>query len=95
MTGAFSAWTALLAVAHFALGVTLGLVYFRTVWWSARRLAANTPSWTVAGMAGRLALLASALALISVEGAAALLATGAGLLAGRAIVLHSVQAATP
>ncbi len=95
MTGAFPFWTALFAVAHVALGVMLGLVYFHSLWWNVRLLASGTPSRTAAGMAGRLALLACVLALISVEGAAALLATGAGLLVGRTIVLHSVRVATP
>ncbi len=93
MTGPFPAWTALLAFAHFAIGVMLGFVYFRSLWWNARLLAAGVPTLTAAWMAGRLTLLACVLALMSLEGATALLTTGLGVLAGRAIILRQVRKA--
>lgn len=91
MTGPFPAWTALLAVAHLALGVMLGLIYFHNLWQNARLLAAGAPARTAAWMAGRLTLLAGVLALLSFEGATALLATGLGVLVGRGIVLRRVR----
>jgi hypothetical protein len=95
MTGPFPAWAALLALAHFALGVALGGAYFQSLWRNAQLLAAGVPIRTAAWMAGRFTLLACALALTSFEGAAALLATGLGVLAGRAIVLRRVREAVP
>jgi hypothetical protein len=95
MTGPFPSWIAPLALAHFAIGVVLGLAYFRSLWWSAQLLAAGAPTRTAAWMAGRLTLLACVLALTSFEGATALLATGLGVMAGRAIVLRRVRQAAP
>jgi hypothetical protein len=95
MTGPFPAWTILLAFAHLATGVVLGFAYFHNLWRNARLLAAGAPTRTAAWMAGRLILLACVLALTSLEGATALLATGLGVLAGRAIVRRRVWAAVP
>jgi len=91
MTGPLPAWTVLLAVAHVALGVMLGLIYFHSLWRNARLLAVGTPTRIAIGMAGRLTLLAGVLVLTSFEGATALLATGLGVLAARGIVLRRVR----
>ena len=100
MTGSFPAWTALLAPAlvapaHVAVGVALGFAYFCNLWRNAQLLTAGAPARTAAWMAGRLTLLACVLTLTSFEGATALLATGLGVLAGRAIVLRQVREAAP
>ena len=77
-----------------ALGVGLGLVYFRGLWWNARMLAGGRSLMqVVALMLGRFVLLAAVLVLVARAGALPLLATASGLLAGRQFVLRRVRGA--
>lgn len=88
--------TVLTAVACAGLGVVLGLIYFRGLWWNARMLAGGRPAKrVVALMLGRFVLLAAVLALVAHAGALPLLATALGLLAGRQFVLRRVRGMPP
>jgi F1F0 ATPase subunit 2 len=90
------AWAVLLGLAaHLGAGFALGLLYFRSLWWSARRFAdRGNLTATVALMIGRLALMAGVLALASLEGALPLLTMALGVLAARFAVMHGVRGAT-
>lgn len=84
------------ATIHAALGVGLGLVYFRGLWWNATLLAGGSSMKRVAGlMLGRFVLLAIVLALTGREGALPLLATVLGLLIGRQLVVRHVRRSPP
>jgi hypothetical protein len=87
-------WLLLIVPLHLAIGTTIGLLYFHAIWRSVRQLAGVAPMRaTVIAMALRFAILAAALVAISLEGAAPLLAAGAGVMIGRFIVLRSVRRA--
>jgi F1F0 ATPase subunit 2 len=89
------AWAILFGLAaHLAVGVGLGVVYFRGLWWNARLfvMAGHVPA-SIALMIGRLVLLGGALILTSLEGALPLLMTALGLVIARAAVMRRVQAA--
>lgn len=82
--------------AHLAAGIGLGVLYFGSLWWSARRFAdAGRLRATVALMAGRFALLGGALMLVSLEGAGPLLMTALGILVARFAVMRRVRQAAP
>lgn len=86
----------LVAAACAALGVGLGLVYFRGLWWNARMLAGGrSAKRVVALMLGRFVLLAAVLALLARAGALPLVAAALGLLAGRQFVLRRVRGVSP
>lgn len=80
---------ALLIGTHLAAGIGLGLCYFRALWWSVRRRAGGAPA--LAAIMARVAMLVAILALVSREGALPLLATAAGVLAGRFVVMRQVR----
>jgi len=82
---------------HLAAGLGVGLWHFHTLWWSVRRLAQSIPAQGIPvrgaliAILARFAILLPILALTSLEGALPLLATAAGILAGRMLVLHRVR----
>ncbi len=81
--------------AHLAAGIGLGVLYFGSLWWSARLFAhAGRLRTTFALMAARFALLGGALALVSLEGALPLLMTALGILVARFAVMRRVRQAT-
>jgi N-ATPase, AtpR subunit len=90
-------WAALLGVAsHLAAGIALGMLYFRVLWSSIRRLTEDgRVTTTIALMVGRFVLLASLLALASLEGALPLLMMALGVFIGRSIVMRHTRKAAP
>lgn len=87
---------------HLAAGLGVGLWHFHALWWSVRRLAQSIPAQGIPAQGipvrgaliailARFAILLPILALTSLEGALPLLATAAGILAGRMLVLHRVR----
>jgi F1F0 ATPase subunit 2 len=82
--------------AHLAAGIALGIFYFRSLWWNARRFAAGGRAITaVALMIGRFALLGGLLTLASLEGALPLLMMALGVLVARPVIIRRVREATP
>ena len=85
--------------AHLAAGFALGVLYFRGLWWSARRFtgacAGGGRATTIALMIGRFALLAGLLTLASLEGALPLLVMALGVLVARSAVMRRVREVTP
>ena len=80
--------------AHLLAGFTLGLLYFRGLWWNAQQLAAGGHLITTTALwFGRFAVLAGLLALTSSEGALPLLATALGVLIARPLVMRRVREA--
>ena len=53
--GSLPAWaTCLSLVAHFAVGIVVGVLYFRSLWWNARRFTSGSHvATTIAVMIGR------------------------------------------
>ena len=90
-------WIMPLSVAgHLAAGIALGILYFRSLWWTTSRLGAGRRVMpTVALIIGRFMLLGGALALASLEGALALLVMALGVLIARAPVVRGVREAAP
>ena len=90
-------WAGLLSLAaHLAVGIALGIFFFRSLWWNARRFAAGGRAITaVALMIGRFALLGGLLTLASLEGALPLLMMALGVLIARPVVIRRVRDATP
>ncbi len=84
------AWAMLLGLgAHFGIGFGLGILYFRSLWWSTRRFAGSIAA-IIALMIGRFALIGGALALASLEGALPLLIMALGVLFARFAVINGV-----
>ena len=73
------------AVIAFALGVLLGVAYFRALAWNVRLYLAGRRGAAVALHAARLAIVACALYAAARVGAAPLLAAAGGLLAARLV----------
>jgi F1F0 ATPase subunit 2 len=90
------AWAVLLGLAaHLGAGFALGLLYFRSLWWSARRFGdCRNLTAIIAQMIGRFALMGGVLALASLEGALPLLTMALGVLAARFAVVNRVRGAT-
>jgi hypothetical protein len=91
------AWAVLLGLAaHLGVGFGLGLLYFHSLWWSARRAAGRgSLVATIALMIGRFVLLGAVLTLASLEGALPLLTMALGVLAARSAVMNRVREAAP
>ena len=91
------AWAMLLGlVAHFGAGFALGILFYRSLWWSARRFAARESLATIiALMIGRFALMGAILALASFEGALPLLIMALGMFLARFAVMNAVREAAP
>lgn len=82
--------------AHIVAGIVLGVCYFHTVGWSARRFASGGRATTaIAATIGRFVLLGGVLALASLQGAAPLLAMALGILIARSAVIGRVREAAP
>lgn len=88
---------ALLRAAAFAMaGAIGGALYFASVWRSARALAAGARlTKMLAPILLRFILMGLLLGLAAWQGAGPLLATAAGVLFGRAVVLRRVREAAP
>jgi hypothetical protein len=82
--------------AHFAAGFALGLVYFLAAWRSA--LLFGEGGRTISALSltiARIALLAGALTLASLEGAPRLLAMALGALIARAAIVRKIGGVAP
>jgi hypothetical protein len=90
-------WISLLRLATFAVaGGIGGALYFASVWRSAKALAAGARlSKLLAPILLRVILMGLLLGLSAWQGAGPLLATSAGVLFGRAIVLRRAREAAP
>jgi len=88
-----AAWATLLSLgAYLAVGIVAGTLYFRALWWNARRFAAGERvATTIALMIGRFVVLGGVLLLASLEGAMPLLTTALGILIARAAVMRRVS----
>jgi F1F0 ATPase subunit 2 len=91
------AWVGMLALAvHLGAGFALGIVYFRSLWWSASRFAGRASLVAIiALMIGRFVVIGAILTLASLEGALPLLATALGVLIARFVVMTRIREATP
>jgi F1F0 ATPase subunit 2 len=91
------AWAMLLSLgAHFAAGIIVGALYFRTLWWTARQFALSGRAMTTIALSiGRFVLLGGLLTLASLEGALPLLVMALGVLVARAAVMRRVREAAP
>lgn len=86
----------LMLLGHFAAGVLVGMLYFRSLWWMTRRFAAGeaarvTLTWMIARLAG----IGGLLALAALEGALPLLLVALGVFAGRAVVMRRYGRGAP
>jgi F1F0 ATPase subunit 2 len=90
-------WAMLLSLsAHLTAGIVLGVLYFRGLWWSARRFTGGgRAATTIALMLGRFALLGGLLTLASLEGALPLLVMTLGVLIARSAVVRRVREVAP
>ena len=81
--------------AHLLVGMVLGVVYFRALWWTVQLMAHGGRTAAATGlMIGRLALMIGLLCLASRDGALPLLLTALGVLVGRAFVVRRLRRAT-
>jgi len=81
---------------HLAVGAAIGCLYFGSLWWNSQMFEQTGRVRTLlAGMAARFVLLGGVLTAASFEGAFPLLATAAGVLVARSVVLRRVRTAAP
>lgn len=81
---------------HLVGGIVVGILYFRTLRWNAELFGGGGRVRTlIASMAARFVLLGTILTAASFEGAMPLLATAAGVLVARTIVLRRVRLTAP
>lgn len=94
---ALPAWAEVIGlVTHMGAGILLGILYFRGLWWSVRRLShSGSLVATIALMMGRFVLLGGLMTLASLEGALPLLVLTLGVVAARAVVMRRVRGVTP
>ena len=90
-------WSMVLILsAHFTAGISLGVLYFRTVWWNARLFSlGGRVATSLLLVLVRFALLASFLTLASLEGALPLLVLALGILSARVAILRAVRRSMP
>jgi F1F0 ATPase subunit 2 len=90
-------WAMLLSLAaHLAVGIMVGTLYFRALWWNTRRLALGGRATTAIALSvGRFVLLGGLLLLASREGALPLLILALGVLLARFVVMRRVREAAP
>jgi F1F0 ATPase subunit 2 len=82
--------------AQLAAGIIVGVLYFRSLWWNARRITAGgRVSTTIAVMIGRFVVLGVLLTLASLEGALPLLVMALGILIARALVMRRIREIAP
>jgi hypothetical protein len=91
------AWVAVAAVAaHLGAGFALGMLYFRSLWWSVNRLAGRgNLARLILPMIGRFLGIGAVLTLAALEGAWPLLAMATGVLVARVVILRRVREAAP
>ncbi len=90
------AWVVLVFAIHLGVGFGVGIVHFRSLWWSARRFAEQGGVTTIITlMICRFALIGGVLALASLEGALPLLMMALGVVVARFAVTKEVREATP
>lgn len=90
-------WATLLSlVAHLAAGIVVGVLYFRSLWWNARRFTTGgRVSTTIAVMISRFVILGMVLTLASLEGALPLLLMALGVIIARSVVTRGIREITP
>jgi F1F0 ATPase subunit 2 len=90
-------WAMLLSLtAHLAAGTILGVIYFRSLWWNARRVTeGGRVATTIAVMIGRFVILGAVLTLASLEGALPLLLMALGVLIARSVVMSDIREIAP
>jgi F1F0 ATPase subunit 2 len=82
--------------AHLAAGIVLGVIYFRSLWWNARRFAeGGRVATTVAVLIGRFVILGAVLTLASLEGALPLLLMALGVLIARSVIMREIREIAP
>ena len=80
---------AAILLAHAAGGLAVGMLYFHAVWWNVGLLTGrHHPIIGIVAAIGRFLFLGALLWLVASLGAAPLLATTAGIVAGRAVVVR-------
>jgi F1F0 ATPase subunit 2 len=91
------AWAELPSLAtYLSAGFILGIVYFRSLWWSVCRFTGRgSLVATIALMIGRLVLIGGVLTLASLEGALQLLTIALGVLIARFAIMNRVWKAAP
>ncbi|MGO8912852.1 MAG: ATP synthase subunit I [Bradyrhizobium sp.] len=91
------AWAVFLGLAaHLGAGFALGILYFRSLWSSARRFTSRGRLvTTIALMIGRVVLIGGVLTLASLEGALPLLTMALGVLVARSVVMNRIREAAP
>lgn len=82
-----------LVVVCFVIGMVAGGLYFRLLWWNTRLFAQGRLAAAIATMIGRFGLLGGGLALVSLHGAAPLLAMALGVLVARSVVMRLMRRA--
>jgi F1F0 ATPase subunit 2 len=89
------AWSiALILLAHVGAGLAMGVLYFHGVWWNVGLLTGRRrPIFGIVVALWRFGILGVLLWLVSNEGAAPLLATAAGIVAARAVVVRRLGTA--
>ena len=91
------AWgTCLSLAAHLVAGIAVGVIYFRSLWWNARRFTmGGHVATTIAVMIGRFVILGVVLTLVSLEGALPLLLMALGVIIARSLVMRRIGEITP
>jgi F1F0 ATPase subunit 2 len=83
--------TCLSLAAHLVAGIAVGVIYFRSLWWNARRFTTGGHvATTIAVMIGRFVILGVVLTLASLEGALPLLLMALGVLIARSVVVRRI-----
>jgi F1F0 ATPase subunit 2 len=91
------AWGGCLSLAaHLVAGIVVGVIYFRSLWWNARRFTmSGHVATTIAVMIGRFVILGLLLTLASLEGALPLLLIALGVLIARSAVVRRIGEIAP
>ena len=88
--------TCLSLAAYLAAGIAVGVIYFRSLWWNARRFTSGSHvATTIAVMIGRFVILGVVLTLASLEGALPLLLMALGVVVARSLVMRRIGEITP
>ena len=88
--------TCLSLAAHLVAGIAVGVIYFRSLWWNARRFTmGGHVATTIALMIGRFVILGVVLTLASLEGALPLLLMALGVLIARSVVVRRIGEIIP
>jgi F1F0 ATPase subunit 2 len=91
------AWAMPLCLAaHLAVGIVLGVLYFRGLWWNVCHLTrGGRATTTLALMVGRFVLMGALALFASLEGALPLLALALGVLIARSAVMRRIRETAP